>query len=102
MSMAMHMSKYSQIEYFDQLKSAGMNEKQAKVVLDLVHSSAEVNFNDLVTKDYLNVRLNEAELRISNRMSQFELKLSRRFNALLVTVVFSILAPLIFHHFGLI
>lgn len=102
MSMAMHMPKYSQIEYFDQLKSTGMNEKQAKVVLDLVNASAEVNFSDLVTKDYLNVRLNELELRLSDRMSQFELKLSRRFNALLITVVFSILAPLIFHHFGLI
>lgn len=87
----MHMPKYSEIEHFDELKEAGMSEKQAKAVLHLVNASAEINFNDLVTKDYLNARL-----------SQFELKLSRRFNALLITVVFSILAPLIFHHFGLI
>ena len=90
-TMAMKMSKINQIAYFDQLKEAGMNEKQAKIVLNLANEINETSTNNLVTKEHLDFCL-----------TKLELKMFKRSNAVMLTVIVGIFAPIIFHHFGLI
>lgn len=90
MNAALPMSHFNQIKYLDDLQNAGMNEKQARAVISFVNGVSEQNHADLVTKEYLDLRLAQAEI-----------KAARRFNALLLTVIVSILAPFFVHHFGI-
>ena len=94
MNAAVPMSHFNQIKYLDDLQNAGMAEKQARAVISLVNDVSEQHYNDLVTKEHLS---NQLEL----RFAQAEIKAARRFNALLLTVIVSILVPFFVHHFGI-
>ncbi len=54
--------------------------------------------DQLVTKEHLDMRIAQVDLNIA----KLELNLSKPSNALMLTLLISIIAPVVFHHFGLV
>ena len=67
------------LEYAEQLEAAGMPREQAQVVAKGLTTMFIHNFDELVTKDYLDTRFSEFESRIDLRFVELESKMDVRF-----------------------
>lgn len=66
MNMATTMNhKFSELAHFNHLKEAGINEKQAKAILNLVNDSQDHQMYELATKDFVNLRIADVEKKVS-------------------------------------
>ena len=70
---------FDPLEYAEQLEAAGMPRAQAQVVAKGLTTMFIHNFDELVTKDYLDTRFSEFESRIDLRFVELESKMDVRF-----------------------
>ena len=75
---------FDPLEYAQQLEAAGMPRAQAEVVAKGLTAMFIHNFDSLVTKDYLDVRLSEFETRlllmVDKHLNGFDKRVDLRFN----------------------
>jgi hypothetical protein len=75
---------FDPLEYAQQLEAAGMPRAQAEVVAKGLTAMFIHNFDSLVTKDYLDVRLSEFEARLLSmvdmHLNEFDKRVDLRFN----------------------
>ena len=75
---------FDPLEYAQQLEAAGMPRAQAEVVAKGLTAMFIHNFDSLVTKDYLDVRLSEFETRllsmVDKHLNGFDNRVDLRFN----------------------
>ena len=75
---------FDPLEYAQQLEAAGMPRAQAEVVAKGLTAMFIHNFDSLVTKDYLDVRLSEFEARllsmVDKHLNEFDKRVDLRFN----------------------
>lgn len=75
---------FDPLEYAQQLEAAGMPRAQAEVVAKGLTAMFIHNFDSLVTKDYLDVRLGEFEARLLSmvdmHLNEFDKRVDLRFN----------------------
>jgi regulator of PEP synthase PpsR (kinase-PPPase family) len=76
---------FDPLEYAQQLEAAGMPRAQAEVVAKGLTSMFIHNFDTLVTKDYLDVRLSEFETRllsiVDKRLTELDKRVDLRFHS---------------------
>ena len=60
---------FDSLQYANQLEAAGMSREQAEVVAKGLTAMFIHNFDSLVTKDYLDTRFSEMEVRIDKRFA---------------------------------
>ena len=87
---------FNPLEYAEQLEAAGMPRAQAQVVAKGLTTMFIHNFDELVTKDYLDTRFSEFESRIDLRVSKLESKMDVRFarvNVILGILLVGIIIP---------
>ena len=87
---------FNPLEYAEQLEAAGMPRAQAQVVARGLTTMFIHNFDELVTKDYLDTRFSEFESRIDLRVSKLESKMDVRFarvNVILGILLVGIIIP---------
>ena len=87
---------FNPLEYAEQLEAAGMPRAQAQVVARGLTTMFIHNFDELVTKDYLDTRFSEFESRIDLRFVELESKMDVRFarvNVILGILLVGIIIP---------
>jgi len=92
----MAVASFNPLEYAEQLEAAGMPRAQAQVVAKGLTTMFIHNFDELVTKDYLDTRFSEFESRIDLRVSKLESKMDVRFarvNVILGILLVGIIIP---------
>ena len=72
---------FDPLEYAQQLEAAGMPRAQAEVVAKGLTAMFIHNFDTLVTKDYLDVRFSEFEVRLLSNVDKRLNEFDKRFNA---------------------
>ena len=70
---------FKPLEYAEQLEAAGMPRDQARVVAKGLTTMFIHNFDELVTKDYLDTRFSEFESRMGLRFAESESRVDLRF-----------------------
>ena len=65
---------FDSLQYANQLEAAGMPREQAEVVAKGLTAMFIHNFDSLVTKDYLDTRFSEMEVRIDKRFADLRLE----------------------------
>ena len=84
------------LEYTHQLEASGVPREQAEVHAKAMTAMFLHNFDALVTRDYLDSRLNELEVKIDARMdkrfAEVEVKLAR-INVMLGIVLLAVAIP---------
>ena len=70
---------FDPLEYADQLEAAGMPRAQAQVVAKGLTTMFIHNFDELVTKDYLDTRFSEFESKMDLRFAAVESRMDLRF-----------------------
>ena len=90
----MEVVSFDPMEYAEQLEAAGMPREQAQVVAKGLTTQFIHDFDELLTKDYLDTRFSEFESRIDLRVSKLESKMDVRFAR--VNVILGILLAGIF------
>ena len=70
---------FNPLEYAEQLEAAGMPRDQAQVVAKGLTTMFIHNFDELVTKDYLDTRFSEFESRMGLRFAESESRVDLRF-----------------------
>ena len=66
---------FDSLQYAHQLEAAGMPRAQAEVIAQGLTSMFVHNFDSLVTKDYLDVRLDGLNIRLDSMDAKFDSKL---------------------------
>ena len=87
---------FDPLEYAEQLEAAGMPRAQAQVVAKGLTTMFIHNFDELVTKDYLNTRFSEFESRMDLRFAEVESRMDVRFarvNLILGILLVGIIIP---------
>ncbi len=87
---------FDPLEYAEQLEAAGMPRAQAPVVAKGLTTMFIHNFDELVTKDYLDTRFSEFESRMDLRFAEMESKMDVRFarvNVILGILLVGIIIP---------
>ena len=76
---------FDPLEYAHQLEASGVSREQAEVHAKAMTAMFLHNFDALVTKDYLDSRFNEFEMRVEAKMdkrfAEMESEMDRRFAA---------------------
>ena len=70
---------FDPLEYAEQLEAAGMPRAQAQVVAKGLTTMFIHNFDELVTKDYLDTRFSEFESKMDLRFAESESRVDLRF-----------------------
>lgn len=70
---------FDTLQYARRLKSAGVPEQQAEVQAELMAEAFGFYANNLVTRDYLDARLDALESRISQRFAEQDARIDERF-----------------------
>ena len=70
---------FDSLEYAEQLEAAGMPRAQAQVVAKGLTTMFIHNFDELVTKDYLDTRFSEFESKMDLRFAESESRIDLRF-----------------------
>ena len=70
---------FDPLEYAEQLETAGMPRAQAQVVAKGLTTMFIHNFDELVTKDYLDTRFSEFESKMDLRFAESESRMDLRF-----------------------
>ena len=70
---------FDPLEYAEQLEAAGMPRAQAQVVAKGLTTMFIHNFDELVTKDYLDTRFSEFESKMDLRFTESESRIDLRF-----------------------
>ena len=70
---------FDPLEYAEQLEAAGMPRAQAQVVAKGLTTMFIHNFDELVTKDYLDTRFSDFESRMDLRFAESESRTNSRF-----------------------
>ena len=70
---------FDPLEYAEQLEAAGMPRAQAQVVAKGLTTMFIHNFDELVTKDYLDTRFSEFESKMDLRFAESESRIDLRF-----------------------
>ena len=77
---------FDPLEYAHQLEASGVSREQAEVHAKAMTAMFLHNFDALVTKDYLDSRFNEFEMRVEAKMdkrfAEMESEMDRRFAAI--------------------
>ncbi len=68
---------FDPLEYAEQLEEAGMPRAQAQVVAKGLTTMFIHNFDELVTKDYLDTRFSEFEARMDLKFAAMETRFAR-------------------------
>ena len=71
---------FDPLEYAEQLEAAGMPRAQAQVVAKGLTTMFIHNFDELVTKDYLDTRFSEFESKMDLRFAESESRIDLRFS----------------------
>lgn len=70
---------FDTLQYARRLKSAGVPEQQAEVQAELMAEAFGFYADNLVTRDYLDARLDALESRISQRFAEQDARIDERF-----------------------
>ena len=70
---------FDPLEYAEQLEAAGLSRAQAPVVAKGLTTMFIHNFDELVTKDYLDTRFSDFESRMDLRFAESESRTNSRF-----------------------
>ena len=70
---------FDKLQYARRLKSAGVPEQQAEVQAELMAEAFGFYADNLVTRDYLDARLDALESRISQRFAEQDARIDERF-----------------------
>ena len=70
---------FDPLEYTHQLEAAGVPREQAEVHAKVMTAMFIHNFDALVTKDYLDSRFNEFEMRVEAKMDERFAEVDKRF-----------------------
>ena len=70
---------FDPLEYAEQLEAAGMPRAQAQVVAKGLTTMFIHNFDELVTKDYLDTRFSEFESKMDLRFAEYDSRIDLRF-----------------------
>ena len=76
---------------FERLTGAGCSKEMTEALLEILSES----WDDLVTKDYLDMRLSKFDVRLSELESRLELRLTLRFGAMLAVATSVLIAVLL-------
>ena len=76
---------------FQRLTGAGCSKEVTEALLDVLGESSD----DLVTKEYLDTRLGDLDMRMRERESRLELRLTQRFGVMLAAAVSVMIAVLL-------
>ena len=76
---------------FERLTSAGYSKEMTEALLDILGGS----WDDLVTKDYLDMRLSKLDMRLRELESRLELRLTLRFGVMLAAATSVMIAVLL-------
>ena len=83
---------FDPLEYADQLEAAGMPRAQAQVVAKGLTTMFIHNFDELVTKDYLDTRFSAFEARVDLKFADLETRFAR-VNVVLGILLVGIIIP---------
>jgi len=72
---------FDTLQYARRLKSAGVPEQQAEVQAELMAEAFGFYADNLVTRDYLDARLDALESRISQRFADQDARFEQRFSS---------------------
>lgn len=87
----MRAAKFDSLRSFDRLRSSGMEDEQARIIVTLVEESAQNSLENLANKEdlkrevvlseaRLDNKITEVEARLDNRMTEVEVRLDNKIN----------------------
>ena len=83
---------FDPLEYAEQLEAAGTSREQAQVFAKGLTTMFIHNFDELVTKDYLDTRFSEFEARMDMKFANMETRFAR-VNVILGILLVGIIIP---------